>query len=265
LHGEGIGALSATQIGKLVPTYQGSLSNAENYGCGFLRDGRLLTSDIGNQADGPADGQLVLWFPPLDISSPRYCKLDIAIGTAGGIYVDEQDRIYVTSARETPGVYRYTGPFPTSADAAGGCGMRDGTGAPLADRVSKELFIPADGHIRTPNAIARSIQGTFYVSSVLNGVIAEYDAEGRFLRRILQPTGGERLPYPSTGTPLGLGVDSSGNLYYADIAIVQDGLRIGPGANLGTVRRIRFVNGAPAAPETIDARLNFPDGIGVLQ
>lgn len=265
LHGQRLGELSATQIGKLIPTYQGSLSNAENYGCGFLRDGRLLTSDIGNQADGPGDGQLVIWFPPLDVPSPRYCKLDIAIGTAGGIYVDAQDRVYVTSAREAPGVYRYRPPFPTSPDAAGGCGQRDPTGAPLAQAIDKQLFIPMDGHIRTPNAVAQSPQGTFYVSSVLNGVIAEYDAQGAFLRRVLQPVSGERLPYPSTGTPLGVGVDAAGNLYYADIAIVQDGLRIGPGANQGTVRRVRFVDGVPTAAETMDQQLNFPDGIGILQ
>ena len=44
--------LSAKQIGKLMPTYQGSLDNAENYGCGFLPDGRILTTDVGNQASG---------------------------------------------------------------------------------------------------------------------------------------------------------------------------------------------------------------------
>src|SRR5262249_2948483 len=44
LHGDAVGELSAMQIGKLTPTYQGSSDNAENYGCGFLHDGRLLTT-----------------------------------------------------------------------------------------------------------------------------------------------------------------------------------------------------------------------------
>jgi hypothetical protein len=68
-----------------------------------------------------------------------------------------------------------------------------------------------------------------------------------------------------TGTPLGIGIDASGSLYYADIGIVVHGLNIGPGSHTGTVRRIRFVNGEPQAPETMDTGLNFPDGIGVLE
>ncbi|GIW43104.1 MAG: hypothetical protein KatS3mg077_0386 [Candidatus Binatia bacterium] len=264
--GRRVGELSASQITRYVPTYQPSADNPENYGCGFLRDGRLLTTDIGNEADGPPSGQLIVWFPPLDAPNPRYCKIDIAIGTAGGIFVDADDRIYVASAREQPGIYLYEGPFPTSDEAAGGCGNRDSTGAPLATTMRKRLFIPADVHIRTPNAVWRTPRGTFLVTSIFNGVIAEYDAQGRFIRRILQPVSGERLPFPSTGTPLGIAVDSSGTVYYADLGLVQDGLNIGPGRGRGTVRRIRFdANGAPLAPEVLDQGLNFPDGIGVWE
>src|SRR5262249_8450668 len=50
LNGSTVGKLSATKVGKLTPTYQSSADNAENYGCGFLKDGRVLTTDIGNQA-----------------------------------------------------------------------------------------------------------------------------------------------------------------------------------------------------------------------
>jgi hypothetical protein len=96
-------------------------------------------------------------------------------------------------------------------------------------------------------------------------VIAEYDAQGRFVRRIVQPVSGERLPFPSTGTPLGIGVDSLGNVYYADLGLVQNGLDIGPGRNLGSVRRVRFDGNQPAPPELLDQRLNFPDGIGVWE
>jgi hypothetical protein len=265
IKGTKVGGLSATQIGKLTPTYQNSLDNAENYGCGFLSDGRLLTTDVGNQASGEPNGQLIIWFPPLDAPNPKYCKLDIMIGTAGGIAVDANDRVYVASARGDPGIYRYSGPFPTSDTAAGDCGQRDGTGAPLAAQLHKEIFIPADSHVTTVSGIVQTKQGTFYVSSVLNGVIAEYDADGRFVRRILQrPTGDNTPPY-MTGTPFGIGIDSSGSVYYADIGIVVRGTNIGPGANRGTVRRIRFDNGQPLAPETMDTELNFPDGIGVLE
>lgn len=266
LRGRRVGELSATQVTRYVPTYQPSSDTPDNYGCGFLRDGRLLTTDIGNKADGPPNGQLIIWFPPLDATNPRYCKIDITIGTAGGILVDSNDRVFVTSARGEAGVYLYEGPFPTSADAAGGCGDRDATGAPLATSVHKRLFIRADGHIRTPNAIARTPWNTYLVTSVLNGVIAEYDAEGRFVRRILQPVSGERLPFPATGTPLGIAVDSRGSVYYADLGLVQEGLDIGPGRNLGAVRRIRFdQNRAPSPPETLDRNLNFPDGVGVWE
>ena len=115
LHGEAVSELSAQEIGKLTPTYQGSADNAENYGCGFLSSGAALTTDVGNQASGPGDGQLIIWFPPFDRppAEQHYCKLDITIATAGGIWVDSQDRIYVASARVSPGIYRYSGPFPT--------------------------------------------------------------------------------------------------------------------------------------------------------
>ncbi len=267
LMGNGVGDLSATRIGKLTPTYQGSLDNAENYGCGFLSDGRLVTTDVGNQATGPGDGQLILWFPPFDSFDVAFCKLDISIGTAGQILVDEGDRVLVASARVTSGIWVYEPPFPTSNDAAGGCGRVDGTGAPLADQVTKRLFIPADANIPTPNAIVKSPSGTYYVSSVINGVIAEYDAEGRFLRRILEPPAGETLgpePY-STGSPFGLAIDGAGTLYYADIGIVVRNGRVGPGPHTGTVRKIHFIDGEPQPPITMDRGLDFPDGLGVLE
>lgn len=262
LHGGGVGELSATQIGKLTPTYQNTLDNAENYGCGFLSDGRLLTTDVGNQAAGPSNGQLIVWFPPFDRSpdEQRYCKLDVAIGTAGGVSVDQRDRIYVASARGG-GILRYSGAFPTSNDASGGCGRIDGTGAPLADNVTREAFI-SDPNVPTAGSVVQTPAGTFYVASVLNGVIAEFDAEGRFVRRILDPPA-FALPIP-TGTPYGIALDSRGTLYYADI-----GLTIGPGGpgpgTAGAVRRIRFENGTPLPPETIDTGLAFPDGLGVLE
>jgi sugar lactone lactonase YvrE len=268
LTGDKVGAFKATEVGKLTPTYQPSASNAENYGCGFLRDGRVLTSDVGNQAAGNGDGQLIVWFPPFDSRQVRYCKLDVNIATAGQIYVDDQDRIYVASARPgnpSTGVLRYTGPFPTSDDAAGGCGKKDATGAPVADAVSREQFVTAVSPILTPNAMAPTGHGGFYVSSVFNGVIAEVDGDGKFVRTVLSPPAGETLGTQtySTGTPLGLGVDADGTLYYADIGIVISP-EVGPGPK-GSVRRIRFVDGKPQPPEVLADGLAFPDGIGIYQ
>jgi hypothetical protein len=255
------------QIGKMTPTYQDG-DEAENYGCGFLPDGRLLTTDVGNQAAGPGTGQLIVWFPPLDAEDVRYCKLDIGIGTAQQIAVDGEV-VYVASSRASgangTGIYRYTGAFPTSDTADGGCGLTDPTGAPMVDagRVTKERFIPGDGNIQTPGGIVRIPGGGFYIASVINGVIAEYDADGTFVRRVLSPP---RPGVPAvTGNPIGLGLASDGTLYFADIGLALGGGGIGPGRNLGTVRRIRFVAGTPQPPEIMNQGLNFPDGIGVIE
>lgn len=262
LQGDALGSFSATQLGKLTPTYQSTLDNAENYGCGFLSDGRLITSDVGNQAGGAGNGQLIVWFPPFDAPSPKYCKIAIDIATAGGVAIDDQDRVYVASARG-PAVYRYSPPFPTSDTAEGGCGEMDGTGAPLADVVQRDTFIAADGtNIVTPSAVVRNAAGHFFVSSVINGVIAEYDANGVFIRRVLNPSN-TGLPIQS-GTPFGIGVADDGTIYYADIGLRAGPGGVGPGDNTGSVRRIRFVDGAPQPPETFDTGLDFPDGIGLL-
>lgn len=265
LAGDEVGALGWRQVGKLVPTYQGATSIPDPYGCSFLSDGRLITSDIGNNASGPGTGQVIVWFPPLEVANPSYCKIDVAVGTAGQVYVDAQDRVYVSSSRIEPGVYRYTN-LPTSADAAGGCSSTDDTGAPLSTSVVRERFIVADANLPTVNGIAGTPAGTFYVSSVLSGVIAEYSASGAFVRRILSPPAGESLgPEPlSTGTPLGIAVDRTGTVYYADLGLVFRDGRVGPGPGEGTVRRIRFAGDEPLPPEIMDSGLNFPDAVAVF-
>jgi len=256
------------QLNHLQPGYQPG-EEAENYGCGFLSDGRLVTSDVGNQASGGGTGQLIIWFPPFDGINAKFCKLDTAIATAGQIGIDEQDHIYVSSARTTQGgkagIYRYSGNLPTSDTADGGCARTDVVDDPLVSegRVTKELFIPGDGNIPTPGGLVIIPDGGFYIASVLNGVIAEYGADGKFKRRVLSPRPGGGLPTP-TGNPFGLGLASDGTLYFADIGLTLNG-NIGPGQDLGKVRRIRFVNNQPQAPEIMDSTLNFPDGIGILE
>lgn len=272
LSGSKIGKLSAKQVGKLTPTYQPSTSNPENFGCGFLSDGRVVTTDIGDQASGPANGQLIVWFPPFNSRNVRYCKIDVGIATAGTILVDKRDRVYVPSARPGPaesggsesGVYRYSGPFPTADDAEGGCGGKDSTGAPMATSMKKEVFIRLGNGLSSPISIVRAPKNGFYVSSVITGVINQYDANGGYVRTVLQPPAGETLGERtfSTGTPLGLGVGPDGTIYYADIGITITAEGIGPGAE-GTVRRIRFVNGEPQSPELMGGGLQYPDGIGV--
>ncbi len=264
LRGDRIGEFSVAQIGKLTPTYQPAQETPENYGCGFLSDGRLVTSDVGAQLPfEAANGQLIVWFPPFDSFDVRYCKIDVSIATAGGIHVDREDRVYVASNRpdlaelELGGIYRYGGSWPTSNDAAGGCGRTDGTGAPLVDagRVTKSLFIPSDPLTLTPSAIAASGRGTYYVTSVLTGSITEYDSAGLLVRPVLT------LLTAGGSTPYGIGVDSEGTIYFADLGIVA----VGPAPEAGSLQRVRFANGSPQPPETIDSGLDFPDGIGVLE
>lgn len=279
LKGSKVGTLKAKQIGKLQPTYQGATDNAENYGCGLLSDGRLLTTDIGNQAEGVGDGQLIVWFPPFTKgfrTTPKgtygkvdYCKIDIAVGTSGGIAVDDDDNVYVASQRgETAGILRYPGQdFPTGPTAADGCDSTDGTGAPMATGITFEQFIvPSDGLV-APSVIVPSPNGGWFVSSVFPGVINEYGVNGDFYRTILEVPAGEGLGAEpvSTGTPLGLGIAPDGTLYFADIGLViSDDGGVGPGRGTGTVRRITFVNGEPQPPETIATGLAFPDGIGIF-
>lgn len=269
LRGKKVGDLAAARLGRLVPTYQPTDEGPDTYGCGVLRDGRVVTTVIGNNASGAEDGELVVWFPPFDSTAgAKFCILDTRIGTAMGIAVDARDRVYVASARgATGGVLRYAGPFPTAPTAAAGCGRTDVSGSPLADAVSRERFIVAgEGNpVSTPNAVARSKGGTFYVSSILNGVIAEFDDQGTYLRTVLEPPAGDSLgskPY-STGTPLGLAVGPDGSLFFADLGLVIDAEGIGPGPKTGSVRRIRFVDGAPQPPETMADGLTFPDGLGI--
>jgi hypothetical protein len=269
LKGNRVGEFEAKEVGKLNTTFQRPPDLGDPYGCGVLSDGRVVTSDIGAEVTGPGNGQLIMWFPPfnrgLDRLQVRYCKLDVGVATAQGIYVDDQDRIYLGSARgATGGVLRYDGPFPTSDDARGGCGRRDPTGAPLADAVQREQFIGAAQQFASASGIVRAPSGGFYVSSVVGGRIAEFDAAGSFVRDVLTPKPGETLGNYSTGTPFGLAIDSRGTIYYADLDLVFDPSGIGPGPD-GKVWRIRFIDGEPQPPDVIDRGLAFPDGLGVLE
>lgn len=275
--GFGVFDAAGRRIGKLTPTFQtelpGAVSNDEPFGCAFDAAGRLFTSDVGNQASGAGNGQLLLWFPPFDRfpgapgtfpnaeRSTNFCKLAIDIPTAGSVATDPEGRVYVTSARSGR-VERLRPPFPTSPDASGGCGGRDALGSPVADRVQRETFIEGG---RTFSGIVRSPAGGWFVAAVLNGVIEEYDPNGVLLRTIVAPAAGETALPLSAGHPQGMAVDCAGDLYYADLALrIGSGGGIGPGPN-GTVRRVPFdICGTPGPPQIVRGGLAFPDGVGVL-
>jgi hypothetical protein len=280
--GTRIGEFGLRQIGKMVPTYQPHfVSQFEHFGCGILSDGRIVTADIGDQYPGfPASGQLHVWFPPYDSFNVRSCKIDVGIPTAGGIHIDEEDRIHIGAQRDDvnlltgmrAGIHRYTVDWErlTGPDPRGGCGRLDFDGKAQmidADLVEVEHLIEQDLNLLTPSSVVPTPQGTLYVSSVFDGRINEYTTDGAFVRQILAPPMSEtgQPPY-STGTPLGLAIGVDGTLYYADLGMVA-GPPPGPARGEGSVRMIRFdEDGEPVLPPVVlDEGLAFPDGLGLLE
>jgi DNA-binding beta-propeller fold protein YncE len=272
--GWGVITDSGFQVGKLTPTYLNAYP--EPYGCAFDAAGRLFTTSVGRKFFGGGDGQLIVWFPPLrhypgpvdaypdtDAVSGNACKLATDLGTALGVAVDDEGRVYVAAASGRE-VVRFSPPFPTSASTAGGCGASDATGAPMADRVQRERFLGPSWRngLVTYSGLALSPSGTLYVSSVATGRIAEFDLEGAFVRMILDP--GSWLPPYETGNPQGIAVDSRGTLYYVDLDLTLNGFSVGPGPD-GKLWRIRFgADGAPLAPDLVARGLEFPDAVSVL-
>jgi polyvinyl alcohol dehydrogenase (cytochrome) len=302
--------LAAVQLGKLVPTWSNTSSNPENYGCGFLPDGRLVTTDVGDQlpTEG-ATGQLIVWFPdalggyfddPDDQSvDANYCKIDTSIATAGGVWV-HNGWVYAAANRPGPnglgGIYRYEiADLPTNATCRGQ--SRD---ADLVDLglVTRQNWLPADAFVLTPSAIApsgRTVLGkpTWYVSSVLTGVIAEYVDLGlarAHVRNVVQPPGGlpigmldyvdelaaitadiddalpqdlpdlADVPLNDGGTPYGIGVEPGGTLWYADLGVVGTG----PVDGHGSVQKVEFGALGSKVRTVVDEGLDYADGIGIV-
>lgn len=293
IDGDDVGSFSAEQMGKLVPdSYVTRSSNDENYGCGVLPDGRLVTTDVGDQLPHePATGQLIVYFPeaehftgPIDPDADRtlfervpHCKVDITIGTAGGIEVEEIPgshggaKVLVASNRPNVdtfapgGIYEYDiSEWPTSeADCIR---AEDGSLHVDPDATGKSLFIPQSPLLMTPSDIVHSGNGTYYVSSVFTGHVAEFDRNGLFLRYVASPpVGPVAVPTPTgqvtSFTPFGIGVTPDGSLWIADIGIQGTG----PAAGEGEVYVVTFDDlGLPRTPVSVNDGLAFPDGIGVF-
>lgn len=269
--GWGVFSRDGTQEGKLTATYQDP--GAEPFGCVFDAKARLFTSDVGEQGFGTPSGQLILWFPPYDVFpgapgtypnddvSDNFCKIATDIGTAGQPAIDNQGRVYVTSSSGLS-VYRFSPPFPTAPNAAGGCGSTDAQGSPLADSVNRETFLGING-LSTYSGIALAPNGNLYISTNLSGTIGEYDTGGNLVRMILDPGPFDSLPI-DTGNPQSLAVGPDGTLYYADLDLQGVLPNVGPGPN-GKVRRITFdASNNPKPPEIVRENLAFPDGVALL-
>ena len=226
----------------------------------MLSDGRILVADIGNNAGGDPNGQLTMFYPPYDPDPSRsdeslpFCKIDEQLATGQAIAVTPDDKVYLNSPRPSDvpaatagGIWEYPGPFPTAPDAAGGCGKTDNLGSPMADSLAKtKVLASGENDLVSPSGLAHAPNGHWYIASVINGRINEYDQNWTFVQTVLQPPAGEELGAESfsTGTPLGLAVDGDGNLFFADIGIVfVEGKTPGPGTRTGSVNRITFTAG----------------------
>lgn len=268
LRGAAVGDLSAEPVGELRLAPVPGESSDGGFGCGFLRDGRLVTTEVGDPTGTRTDGRLVLWFPPFTGGAARSCTLDAGIGAPRGLWVDDQDRIHVASGGgPSAGVWRYSGPYPTGPDAAGGCAGTGPAGEPQADRTRRELFIPAGtDDLAGPTGITGGPQGTLLVSSTAAGTIDEYDANGGFLRTLLDPPTPDpsRPGPPPAGTPLGLAVDPDGAVWYADAAwsSTGDGFTALPGA--GSLRRLPPPMHEGSVPQTVARELDGPTGVTLL-
>ena len=261
-------------IGKLVPTFIDNF--ADPTGCATDSDGHLFTLEAGDEGFGSSNGELFMWFPPYDQfpgpeaypnteTSTNYCKLDVTIGTATNVALDEVGQLLVTSP-SSGSVYRYSGPLPTAPNAAGGCGRFDSTGAPLVDagRLTREVFIHDGTHAATPSGLARGPNGHWFVGDVLFGRIAEFDSDGHFVRLVVDS--GEATTHPTLyGSPQSIAFDSKGNLYYADLDLVGDNFFDPDTGPDGKVWRVRFDDqGVPQTPEVLRSGMRFPDGVSVL-
>ena len=268
--GWGVFSAAGVQEGKLTATYQ--TSGAEPFGCAFDAQSRLFTTDVGSQAIGSSTGQLILWFPPYDVfpgapapypnaaRSGNYCKIAVDIGTAGQPVIDAQGRIYVTSSGGLS-VLRFSPPFPTGPNAAGGCGRTDPKGSPLANTVQRNVFLPPNG-LSTYSGIALAPNGNLYIATNLTGTIGEYTTSGTLVRMILDPGPFTGLPITS-GNPQSLAVAPDGSIYYADLDLQGVLPSVHPGSN-GKVRRITFDDSDnPNPPEIVRQGLAFPDGVAV--
>jgi outer membrane protein assembly factor BamB len=264
------------QLGRLTATYLAG--GPEPFGCAFLPGGRLVTTEVGDPGFGANNGQLILWFPPLDqypgalgafpdtdAASANFCKLATNLGTASGVAVDRLGRIWVATSSGLA-VHRFSPPFPTAPTRSGGCGARDPLGSPMATVVNRAPVIGPDQELRmfTFSGIANAPNGNLYVASVLTGRIAEYDLDGRLVRFVVDhDLALFALPTPF-GNPQGLAVGRDGTLYYADLDLVGEFPDLGPGPN-GKVWRVRFdAQGEPQEPEIVREGLAFPDGVAVL-
>ena len=228
-----------------------------------------------SRASAPSNGQLIMWFPPYDVfpgppgaypdtdeRSTSFCKLATDLGTAGAVAIDDQGRVYVAESSGLS-IERFSPPFPTGPDAAGGCGGVDATGAPVADAVQREIFatpVRRDAHLlraghgteRQPLRGERPHRTHRRVRPRREPRAAAPRAERDRCRRSPPATrrGSPSVPTAPCTTP----TSTSSARCRTSVPVPT-----------GAVRRIRFdADGDPLPPDVVRAGLAFPDGVAVV-
>jgi hypothetical protein len=281
--GSRLGRIWMRQAGKLAPAAgsgPGYAGDPDNFGCGFLDAGRLFTTALGNTLPGEdVNGQLFLWFGPFEagyhqvtsddgtgffVGEVPHCEIDKTLATAGGIAVDGNGDVYVTTNRpdadsNAGSVWRYRGTWPRTAAEC--------TPEYIAANITKTQVVPsvdgapADPRTPTPSSVVISPDGTLYVSSVFSGTVSEFTKDGEWIRDLYPLSPVTPFTGPTGNTPFGMAVTADGSLWIADLGIVL----AEPGPGLGSLIRVRFDRARdPVLPaETVQDGLTFPDGLGV--
>ncbi len=232
------------------PVTAGEAKDIHAFGCAFDAQGRLFVTDIGTGDYNANNGKFIMYFPP---EYRSFCLLDLKIGVAGTVAIDQQNNVYVTEGVPPGRVFRFAPPFPT------GPAECDPAPSTVKTPLNKSVFVQ-DPNMLSPIGIVRAPNGNWYVSSVyVPPAINEYDQNGKFVRTIAQGS--------DIGNPSGIAVDSKGTIYYADLGLVVEktGELPGPADGKGTVRKITFdKDGKPQPPQIIGQGLSFPDALSVL-
>ncbi|PYN79931.1 MAG: hypothetical protein DMD97_04205 [Candidatus Rokuibacteriota bacterium] len=242
--------------GSPTPQPQG---NIDPQGCVFDANGNMYGNDVGTGDPTnmtPSDqGSLLVFFPGERHRYDTYCFLDNNLSQAGMPAMDEAGNIYLAETGRGM-MWKYSPPFPSSAADC------PGTDHLVTTAPTKTMF-PVQVTAPTPAAIVR-VPGTdhWYIDSVLlpgvpgsgGGIINEYDANGVFVRNIVQ-----NVPPGTLLNPLGMDVGSDGTLYYAELNLNPD-----TSTGCGRVSMVRFVGGTPQAPQVLGQNLSFPDGVTVI-
>ena len=236
-------------------------------------DGRIVTTDVGNQAAGAGDGQLIVWFPPFDTFEKIALLQDRHRHRNGPEHLGRRSgprlRRVGPTAHPTAAACGATPALPDRPDGGRGAAARRTAPARRSStQVRKEIFIPSGDErpdlTRRPGADRPG--GLYVSSSVINGrnqrvrrrrsVRADDPAAARRRAARREAVLDRHAPRHRRRARRHALLRRHRHRHRRE--------QHRPGRQHGTVRRIPFVDGQPQPPETMATGLAFPDGIGIL-